>query len=305
MTPPRRRRWGADIVERLSSKRAAPYLFIAPVIIFGVSLFVGPLLFAAYVSFTDWDGVASPNWVGLQNYAYLLGRDRFFFTSLWNTLYFAAGSVIVGVPAALIVAALISRSRYQSFWRTIYWLPMITNIVAVAYIWWYILNDTSGLLNRTLDLLGLPGPNWLTSTSISMLSVILVFSWISIGQNVLVFLSGLNEIDESYYEAAKLDGANPVQLFWRITIPLLRPTILFVLITSLISSLSSFVLMLILTEGGPARSTTVTGLYLYDMAFTDLRLGRASAAAYILFAIILAISLVQLRLLRRGGVEAH
>ncbi len=289
----------------LSSKRAAPYLFMAPVIVFGVLLFVGPLLFAAYVSLTDWDGVASPNWVGLQNYAYLLGRDQFFFTSLWYTLYFAAGSVIVGVPAALIVAALISRSRYQSFWRTIYWLPMITNIVAVAYIWWYILNDTSGLLNRALDLFGLPGPNWLTSTSMSMFSVILVFSWISIGQNVLVFLSGLNEIDETYYEAAKLDGANPLQLFWQITIPLLRPTILFVLITSLISSLSSFVLMLILTEGGPARSTTVTGLYLYDMAFTDLRLGRASAAAYILFAIIFAISLVQLRLLRRGGVEAH
>lgn len=293
------------MLDWLSSKRVAPYLFMAPVLIFGVSMFLGPLLFAAYVSFTDWDGVATPKWVGLGNYAYLLGRDRFFLTSLWHTLYFAAGSVIVGVPGALIVAAMISRSRYQSFWRTVYWLPMITNIVAVAYIWWYILNDTSGLLNRTLDLLGLPGPNWLTSTSISMFSVILVFSWISVGQNVLVFLSGLNEIDESYYEAAKLDGANPLQLFWSITIPLLRPTILFVLITSLINSLSSFVLMMILTEGGPARSTTVTGLYLYDMAFTDLRLGRASAAAYILFAIILVISLVQLRLLRRGGVEAH
>lgn len=293
------------MLEWLSSKRVAPYLFMAPVAVFGVLLFVGPLLFAAYVSFTDWDGVASPKWIGLENYAYLLGRDRFFFTSIWNTLYFAAGSVIVGVPAALVVAALISRSRFQSFWRTVYWLPMITNIVAVAYIWWYILNDTSGLLNRALDLLGLPGPDWLSSTSMSMFSVILVFSWISVGQNVLVFLSGLNEIDESFYEAARLDGASPLQLFRHVTIPLLRPTILFVLITSLINSLSSFVLMLILTEGGPARSTTVTGLYLYDMAFTDLRLGRASAAAYILFAIIFAISLVQLRLLRRGGVEAH
>ena len=292
-------------LEWLSSKQAAPYLFIAPVIAFGVVLFLGPLLFAAYVSFTNWDGAASPNWIGLENYAYLLGRDGFFLTSLLNTLYFAAGSVIIGVPAALIVAAMINRSRYQSVWRTIYWLPMITNIVAVAYIWWYILNDTSGLLNRALDLLGLPGPNWLTSTSISMFSIILVFSWISVGQNVLVFLSGLNEIDETYYEAAKIDGASPLQLFWQITIPLLRPTILFVLITSLISSLSSFVLMLILTEGGPARSTTVTGLYLYDMAFTDLRLGRASAAAYVLFAIIFAISLVQLRLMRRGGLEAN
>lgn len=293
------------MLEWLSSKRVAPYLFIGPVLVFAVLLFIGPLLFAAYISFTDWDGMSSPKWVGLHNYVFLIGRDRFFFTSIWNTLYFAAGFVIVSVPSSLIAAAMINNSRYQPFWRTVYWLPMITNIVAVAYIWWYILNDTSGLLNRTLDLLGLPGANWLTNPSTSMFSVILVASWMSIGQNVLVFLSGLTEIDDSYYEAAKLDGANPLQLFWYVTIPLLRPTILFVLITSLISALSSFVLMLILTEGGPARSTTVTGLYLYDMAFTDLRLGRASAAAYILFGIILAISLVQLRLLRRGGVEAH
>lgn len=293
------------MLEWLSSKRAAPYLFMLPVLVFGVTLFVGPLLFAAYVSFTDWDGVGSPKWVGLRNYTYLLGRDRFFFTSLWHTLVFAAGNVAVGVPAALIAAALIARSRFQGFWRTVYWLPMITNIVAVAYIFWYILNDTSGLMNRTLDLFGLPGPNWLTSTSTALFSTILVASWMSVGQNVLVFLSGLGEIDESYYEAARLDGASPLQLFRHVTIPLLRPTILFVLITTVINSLSSFVLMLILTEGGPARSTTVTGLYLYDMAFTDLRLGRASAAAYILFGIILVISLVQLRVLRHGGVEAH
>ena len=217
------------MLEWLSSRRAAPYLFLAPALLFGLLLFLGPLLFAAYISFTDWNGVASPHWVGLENYTYLLQRDPFFFKSVWNTLYFAAGSVVVGVPAALVAAALISRSRFQSFWRTVYWLPMITNIVAVAYIWWYILNDTSGLLNRALDLFHLPGPNWLTSPSTAMFSVIMVASWMSIGQNVLVFLSGLGEIDETYYEAAKLDGANPLQLFWHVTIPLLRPTILFVL----------------------------------------------------------------------------
>ena len=291
--------------EWLSSKRVAPYIFLAPVFVFAVIFFVIPLSFAAGISFTDWDAVTAPKWVGLHNYTYLLGRDRFFLASIGNTFYFAAGSVLVGVPAALVIAAMISRSKYEALWRTVYWLPMVTNIVAVAYIWWYILNDTSGLLNRALDVLGLPGPNWLTNPAIAMISVILVASWMSVGQNVLVFLTGLNEIDESYYEAARLDGANPLQLFWHVTIPLLRPTILFVLITSLISALSSFVLILILTEGGPARSTMVTGLYLYDMAFTDLRLGRASAAAYILFAIIFAVSLVQLRLLRRGGLESH
>ncbi len=304
MTSATLRKRGA-FLEWISSKIVAPYVFVAPVILFAILLFIGPLIFAAYVSMTDWDGVSSPKWVGTGNYTYLLSQDRFFFKSILNTLYFAAGSVIVGVPAALAAAVLINRSRYETFWRTVYWLPMITNIVAVAYIWWYILNDTSGLLNRTLDLFGLPGPNWLTSPTTSMFSVIMVASWMSVGQNILVFLSGLTEIDETFYDAAKLDGANPLQLFWHVTIPMLRPTILFVLITTLIGSLSSFVLMLILTEGGPARSTTVTGLYLYDMAFTDLRLGRASAAAYILFGIIFLISLVQLRLLRRGGVEAY
>ena len=290
---------------RLSSRRLAPYLFMAPVLVLGFLFFVGPLLFAAYISFTDWNAVTTPKWVGLANYEYLFTLDPFFLKSLAKTLYFSAGSIVVGVPAALVIAVLIHRSRFQTMWRTIYWLPMITNIVAVAYIWYFVLNDTSGLANRALDVFHLPGPMWLTSTSTAMISVILVFAWMTLGQNVLLYLTGLNDIDESYYEAARLDGASPLQLFWHVTVPLLRPTTLFVLITSLVSALSSFVLMLVLTEGGPVQSTTVTGLYIYNMAFTDLRLGRASAGAYILFAIIFAVSLVQLRLLRRGGVEAH
>ena len=165
--------------------------------------------------------------------------------------------------------------------------------------------DTSLVLNRALDVLGLPGPNWLTAPSLSMLSVIVVAVWVSLGHNILLFATGLNEIDESYYEAAQIDGADPLRQFWHVTVPLLRPTIVFVLITNFITALSSFALMLVLTEGGPARSTTVTGLYMYEMAFSDLRLGRASATAYILFAIILVISLIQLRILRRGGVNAY
>lgn len=195
---------------------------MAPAAIFGIGFFFGPLLFAAYVSLTNWDAASEPVWVGLANYIYLFTADRFFLASIGNTFVFAAGSVAVGVPSALVVAVLISRTKHEGFWRTVYWLPMITNIVAVAYIWWYILNDTSGILNRALDLVGLPGPNWLTSTSFSMLSVIMVAAWMSVGQNVLLFLSGLKDIDESYYEAGRLDGANPFQLFWHVTIPLLR-----------------------------------------------------------------------------------
>lgn len=213
--------------------------------------------------------------------------------------------IALGVPSALILAYVISRSRFAGAWRSIFWLPMITNLVAVAYIWKFLLADTSGLLNRALDLLRLPGPNWLTDPSLSMFSVVIVAVWVSLGHNILLFATGLNEIDESYYEAARIDGAGTVNLFYYVTLPLLRPTIVFVLITNFITALSSFALMLVLTEGGPARSTTVTGLYMYEMAFSDLRLGRASATAYILFAIILVISLIQLRILRRGGVNAY
>ena len=289
----------------LSSRRVAPYVFMAPVALFALCFFVGPLLFAAWISLTDWNGTAAPRFVGLGNYLYLFAADPYFLQSVLNTFVFAVGSLALGVPLALIIAALIARSRAQTMWRTIFWLPMITNIVAIAYIWRFVLNDTNGLLNRALDLFGLPGPNWLTSMGMAMPSIILVSAWMTLGNNVLLFLTGLNNLDRSYFEAAELDGAGPLQTFWHVTLPLLRPTILFVMVTSLITALSSFALMMILTEGGPARSTTVAGLYLYDMAFTDLRLGRASAAAYVLAAIILAFSLLQLRLLRRGGVESH
>ena len=293
------------MMDWLASKKVAPYVFIAPVLAFGLVLFIVPLAFSAYVSLTEWDSTGSPRWVGLANYEHLLGNDPFLLASLLNTFYFAFGMIALSVPSALILAYVISRSRFSGVWRSIFWLPMITNLVAVAYIWKFVLADTSGLLNRALNLLGLPGPNWLTAPSLSMLSVIIVAVWVSFGHNILLFATGLNEIDESYYEAARIDGADPLKLFWYVTVPLLRPTIVFVLITNFITALSSFALMLVLTEGGPARSTTVTGLYMYEMAFSDLRLGRASATAYILFAIILLISLIQLRVLRRGGVNAY
>ena len=292
-------------MEWFASKKVAPYIFMAPVLVFGLIFFLIPLGFSAYISLTEWDSAGPPHWVGFANYAHLLRDDPFLLSSLLNTFYFAFGMIALGVPSALILAYVISRSRLSGVWRSIFWLPMITNLVAVAYIWKFLLADTSGLLNRALDHLGLPGPNWLTNPSLSMLSVIVVAVWVSLGHNILLFATGLNEIDESYYEAARIDGAEPLKLFWHVTVPLLRPTIVFVLITNFITALSSFALMLVLTEGGPARSTTVTGLYMYEMAFSDLRLGRASAAAYILFALILLISLVLLRILRRGGVNAY
>ena len=266
-----------------------------------------PLVYAVYISFTTWDGLSPPRWVGLKNYSYVLTVDPVFWKTVWNTLYFATVSIAVGVPLAVVLAYAFTRSRGQVFWRSVYWLPMITNVVAVAYIWRFVLDDRYGLLNRTLGLLGLGAPRWLNDPSIAMTTVAMIFIWMQLGQNMLLFSAGLANIDESYYEAARLDGASEAQVFAQITLPLLMPTTLFVLITNFIAGLSYFALNLVLTDGngGPMRSTTVTGLYMYQTAFNDLRIGRASAMAYILFAVILVITLVQLRVFRRGGVEAH
>lgn len=291
----------------IGSKRVAPWLFLAPTLLFGAIFFILPLFYAFYISLTRWDSLSPPRFVGLKHYEYLLTTDPVFWKTFWNTMYFAAGSIGIGVPLAMVLAYAFTRSRGQTVWRSIYWLPMITNVVAVAYIWKFALDDQYGLVNRGLGLLGLGAPGWLTDPSLALTSVVLIFVWMQLGHNMLLFSAGLANIDESYYEAARLDGANERQLFFKITIPLLMPTTLFVLITNFISGLSYFTLMLVLTDGngGPLRSTTVTGLYMYQMAFEDLRMGRASAAAYILFAVILAITLVQLRVFRRGGVEAH
>nr|WP_245218886.1 sugar ABC transporter permease [Rubellimicrobium aerolatum] len=292
----------------MSSKAAVPWLFLGPVVVFAAVFFVLPVVFAAYVSLTTWDSLTPPRWVGLANYQYLFATDPIFLRTLWQTVYFALGTLALGVPLALGLATVFGRSRHQGAWRVLYTLPMVTNIVAIGFIFWFVFRQTDGLLNRLLGLFGLPGPGWLTDPSLAMLSAILVFVWMELGRNMLLFAAGLASIDESYYEAARLDGAGRWQLFRFVTLPLLKPTVLFVIVTGFISGMSYFTLMLVLfpgTQGGPGRAALTTGQYMYQMAFEDLRMGRASAVSYVLFALVLVATLVQLRLLRRGGVEAR
>ena len=285
--------------------RWTPYLFLSPAILFGVVFFLLPLGLAFYLTFTNFQAFAPYHAIGLQNYRFLLTRDPLFFQTIRNTGVFAVGSLAFGVPLALGVAYAISKSRFTAFWRSVYWLPMATNVIAVAFVWRFLLDGSTGLLNRVLDKFGLPGPGWLSDPKVAMLSVILVFVWMNLGRNMLLLSAGMDGIDEGTYEAARMDGASTFALVTRIAIPLLKPTLLFVTTTDLIICMSSFPLMLVLTEGGPAQSTTVTALYMYQMAFGNLRLGRASAAAFILFILIFAVTLLQLRLFRRGGLEGY
>lgn len=282
----------------------APYVFLAPTLVFFVFFFLLPIAFALYLTFTRWNGLSAPDWVGLENYRFLL-QDADFLRSLRNTLLFAAGTVVIGIPLALVVAFTFTESRFRTLWRSLYWLPMITNVVAIAYLWQFILDGRYGLFNRLLGVFGIVGPNWLSDPTYALWAVVLVAIWTGLGGNMLIFSAGLEGIDPAYTEAAAVDGAGLWQRFWGVTLPLLRPTLLFVTVTSLISGMSSFDLVLALTNGGPGGATNVTALYMYQTAFEELRLGRASASAFVLFMVILALTLVQLRVFRRGGLESY
>lgn len=285
----------------LYSRRAAPWLLLAPAIVFGIVFYAAPIVVSLYLSFTDWNPLGTPRWRGLGNYQYLITADPLFWRSLVNTLIFATGSTAIGIPAALSLALAVTSSRGRAAWRAIFWLPAITNVVAVAYVWQYVLDPTYGIVNRALAALGVSGPDWLSAPATAMLSVACVMAWMTVGHNMLLFSAGIEAIDPAVLEAARSDGANRSQMLRLVVLPMLRPTMLFVLITTLISGMGYFALILVMTEGGPDDSTMVTALYMYRMAFEALRMGRASAVAFILFGVMMLLSLLQFRLLGRDA----
>ena len=276
----------------------APWLFLSPLLVFAALFFVLPLGFSVYLSFTRWNPLGTPEWVGLRQFEYLLTRDDDFRATLVNTFVFAFGFVAAGVPLSLGLAFVFSRARGKAVWRSVYSLPQLTNIVAIAYLWQFVLDDRYGLINRLLGLAGLRGPDWLSDPVMAMVSVVLVMIWYDAGKNMLVFSAALEAVDQEIYDAATLDGASAMRTLRSITLPIIRPAFVFVTITSFITGMGFFALILAMTEGGPRGATEVTALYTYTMAFEDLRMGRASAGALILFVIIGLLSLVQFRVLR-------
>ena len=301
LAPGARTGWRATATRLGRDRRIAPYVFLSPLILYAVVFFLAPLAASVWLSLTRWNPLGSPSFVGLRQFEYLLTRDPQFYDTLVNTFVFALGSVGVGVPLAVGLTFVFSRARGKGAWRAIYYLPQVTNVVAIAYLWQFVLDDRNGLVNRLLGLMGVAGPNWLTDPTWAMVSVILVMVWYELGKNVLVLSAALEGVDGTLYEAARVDGVRTWQIFAHITVPLIRPALLFVSVTSFITAMGWFALILAMTRGGPRGATEVTGVYLYQMAFQDLRMGRASAAALILFAIIAVLTAVQLALFRRGG----
>ncbi|WP_428487142.1 carbohydrate ABC transporter permease [Rhodopila sp.] len=285
----------------LYSRRVAPWLLLTPALVLGTIFYAVPIASSFYLSLTDWNALDAAHWRGVSNYIVLLTADPLFMQSLVSTFLLAIGSAAVGIPAALFLALAVTASRHRAGWRTIFWLPAITNIVAVAYAWQIVLDPTYGIVNRLLAVVGIAGPDWLTQPGTAMLSLTLVMAWMTLGQNILLFSTGLEAIDQAVLEAARSDGANGRQILWHVTLPLLKPTTLFVLVSTLISGMGAFALILVMTEGGPDDGTMVTALYMYRMAFESLRIGRACAVAIILTVITLLLSVLQLRFFGRDS----
>lgn len=282
--------------------KKAPYFFIAPTIILLTLFSLLPIVIALFISFTDMDmaGLADYSnigYVGFSNYIEVLA-DPSFLKALFNTLFY----VIIGVPliivSSLTIALLINlgTSRIFKAFRVVYYLPSVTNVVAIAVVWTYLYNPTFGLFNYLLELMNLPGIPWLTEPTIAKISLILMGVWRAIGLNMIIFIAALQGIPKSYYEAAQLDGANTWQQVTKITIPMLRFAIFFVSITTLIGWLQFFEEPFIMTDGGPLEGTTSVALFIYRNGFQLSNFGYAAAGSFILFIAIIAVTLVQFKM---------
>jgi multiple sugar transport system permease protein len=203
----------------------------------------------------------------------------------------------------VLVATCTDKLRFQGLWRTLYFLPIVTTVVAVGNVWKF-MYEPGGLVNGSLNALGFGSVAFLQNPDTALPSVVVVQAWASVGTAILVLTAGLKSIPGSYYEAAALDGAGPATVFWKITLPLLRPSLLFVCITQFLTGLQSFALIIVMTRGGPGDATEVAALEMYRQAFAHGDWGAASAAAFVLFVVVLAVTLVQLWVFRRSGEDA-
>lgn len=280
---------------RERTEARAAYLLLGPSLI-GVGLFLlVPVLAVVALSFTRYDLISAPTWVGLENYRYLLGWARFG-NSLLVTATFTLLAIPTSIALGLLLAVAINRGLPGTSWlRVLYVLPWVCAPLALGVVWRWVLDPSTGALNAVIG----RRVEWLANPDLALPSVVFVQVWSTVGYISLFFLAGLQQIPRSVYEAATLDGAGGVRTLWSVTLPLLRPTMFFVSVTSIISSFQVFDSIYALTGGGPQFRTDVIATRIYDEAFVSLRLGRAAAMAVVLFLVLVAITLLQQRYYRR------
>jgi multiple sugar transport system permease protein len=278
------------------------YLFMLPAILYVVLMFGATSAYALYLSMVDW-GIDGPRaFVGLENYVIVATDDRFWSTMV-NTLYFTVLEVPGVIICALLVALALTSSvglRGRELFRLVYFLPVVTSLVAVAYMWLYLYNPTIGVFNSVLSTLGLPRQPWLSSTEQVVPSLAVIDIWARLGFDMVIFVAGLEGIPNDYYDAAEIDGADTWARFWRITLPLLNPQIVLVAVLEAIHALRIFALPYVATGGGPADASRTVVMQIYDQAFRWNNMGEAAVTAIYLFVVILIISVVQRRVLNRA-----
>ncbi len=286
----------------------AAFFFLLPFMLLFIVFKAGPVIASLVLSFTSYDALSPPVWVGLANYRdILLGTEaatRLFWRAVANTLYFTVGQVSLEALTGLGLAILVnSRAlRGRTIWRTAYYLPVVTSTVAVSMVWLWMYNPQVGLLNSMLRSLGLPTLTWLSDPKLAMPSIIAVAVWQGAGWSMLIYLAGLQSIPESFYESARIDGASGWQQFRHVTVPLLMPVTLFIVIMSCISALQVFAQVYVMTQGGPLNATITVTYHIWNNAFRFYRLGYASAMAFLLGIVIVAISVVNAKVFG-GRVE--
>jgi multiple sugar transport system permease protein len=268
-------------------------VLIAPAILATLAFLYIPMAFSGYWSFTEFNGLVAPKWIGLANYTSLF-QDPLFLKSLWNTVLFVIMGMSIGPALGLASALLLNGDvRFRSFFRTAYFLPVMTSLVVVATIWKILLNS-QGIVNQFLEFFGLPGHAWLTNTTTALPAVTVTSIWQGFGFETVVFLAALQAIPRDYYDAAAVDGASAWQRLRNVTIPALRPTIMFVYIIGIIGSFQVFDQVYVMTQGEPINSTRTVVFDLFER-FQSLELGEASAVAYVLLAILATLSYIQIR----------
>ncbi|MGE5926688.1 MAG: carbohydrate ABC transporter permease [Gemmatimonadota bacterium] len=295
----------ADVHTAERAVSRAAWWFLAPALaLIGIFFFL-PVAASFFLSVTDFDiyavgDLSNARFVGFRNYVELAGNPLFW-TAVRNTFYFALVGGPLTVAVALAAALLVNAKvvRFKGIFRTIYFVPFVTTLVAVAIVWRYLYNPQYGLLNYVLGLAGIDPVNWLGDPTWAMPAIILLAVWKNFGYHMLIFIAGLQAIPGELYEAAELDGAGATRRFWHVTLPMLAPTFFFVGVVTMIGYFQLFAEPYVMTMGGPLRSTTSLVLLMYEEGFRWWRMGVAAAIAFVLFVLILGWTLVQLWMERR------
>ncbi len=274
--------------------------FMAAPVIGWVVFLLFPMAFSIYVSFTNWNGIGNMTFIGLDNYSRLLG-DQYFWKSLWNTVFYMIG-IPIGLALSLLLALALSRKiRGRTFFRTVYYIPVISSLAAIAILWQWAYNGDFGLVNQALALVGIEGPNWLADPVWAKPAIIIMTVWKGLGYSMLLYLAAVQAVPRSLYEAAALDGANAWKRFTKITWPMVRPVTFFLVVTNIIGGSMIFTEINIMTPtGGPSFSTASLVWYVWNQAFRNLSMGYATAMALVLGILVLIVTAIQFRMNARN-----